>query len=244
MIKIAFCDDEKDMLLQIESLLDSYCADRDTQLEYTAYQSPLDLLEAADRGSVYDVIFLDMLMPGGNGIDVARELREKNESVKIIFLTVSPEFAVQSYTVGAFYYQLKPIEKDSFYELLDRVLSQCTQPPEDKLILKIKTGIASISLNQLVYCEVMNHTLYLHMRDGQVLASIGNLDNFSERLNSSGDFLRIHRSYLVNMAYIQHISGRSVIMSTGENLPLPHGKFNEVKTAFLEYSFEKEHVLL
>lgn len=78
-----------------------------------------------ERGAGFDILFLDILMPGVNGIDTASEIRKLDNNIKIIFLTSSAEFAVQSYTVGAYFYQLKPIWKESFFRLMDSVLVAC-----------------------------------------------------------------------------------------------------------------------
>ena len=98
-------------------------------------------------------------MPGENGIDTAREIRRYDQSVKIIFLTSSAEFAVESYTVGAYFYQLKPIWKDSFFRLTDAVLAECRKRTQHSLILRCKSGVTRITLDSLEYCEVQGRTL-------------------------------------------------------------------------------------
>lgn len=87
--------------------------------------SPFDLLAETEKGTRFDVILLDVLMPGETGIDAATEIRKFDRNVKIIFLTSSSEYAVQSYSVEAFYYQLKPICKEAFFSLMDSVISAC-----------------------------------------------------------------------------------------------------------------------
>lgn len=87
------------------------------QLELTPYTKPMELLADIEAGVRFDVLFLDVLMPGINGINAAREIRRYDTAVQIIFVTSSSEFAVQSYVVGAYYYQLKPIWKNSFSAL-------------------------------------------------------------------------------------------------------------------------------
>ena len=244
MIRVAYCDDDPSTLNQLSHLLDKYREERNLSLQHTPYRSALDLLAAMERGQRYHVILLDMLMPGENGMDAAREIRRFDTAVKLIFLTSSPEFAVESYSVNAFHYHLKPIRQINFYMVMDQALRQCDQEQEEKLVLKTKGGIAVVEPSQLEYCEVMNHTLLLHLTTGQVLASTGKLDQLNEKLDLSTGFLRIHRSYLVNMACIRQITGKAVTLSSGMELPLPHGKFNELKDAYLAYAFEKEQVLL
>lgn len=97
-------------------------------------------------------------MPAENGITAAKEIRQYDNVVKIIFLTSSAEFAVESYVVGAHFYQLKPIWEDSFFRLTDSVIAECRRADQRSLILRCKTGISRIDLDQLLYCEVLGRT--------------------------------------------------------------------------------------
>lgn len=238
MIRVAFCDDDLSVLNDISVFLDRYRVERNREIGYTAFQNPLDLLAELERGSRYDVLFLDVLMPEENGIDTAAEIRQYDSNVKIIFLSSSTEFAVQSYTVGAYFYQLKPIWQESFFRLMDSALSACDREQADSLIVRCKTGITRIELHRLEYCEVIHHTLLFHLTSGKVLESIGSMDELSRQLEPYGHFLRPHRSYLINLEHVQELSYRAVTMSCLAQIPLPRGKYHEVKTAYLEFAFE------
>lgn len=124
MIQIAFCDDDQTVLDQLSALLEKYRAQRCVQIQCTAFHSPLDLLAEIEKGTRYDILFLDVIMPAENGITAAKEIRQHDNVVKIIFLTSSAEFAVESYVVGAYFYQLKPIWEDSFFRLTDSVIAE------------------------------------------------------------------------------------------------------------------------
>ena len=235
MIKIAFCDDELSVLDELRILLDRYRVERNQEIEYTAFQSPLSLLAEIEKGTRYDILFLDVLMPGETGIDAAAEIRSHDRNVKIIFLTSSAEYAVQSYTVGAYFYQLKPIWEESFFRLMDSAIAACEKEQGDSLILRCKSGITRIELRQLEYCEVIHRTLFFHLTSGKVLESTGSLDELSKQLEPYGCFLRPHRSYLINLDYIQSLTYQSITMSCLTEIPLPRGKYHEVKDAYLEH---------
>ena len=141
MIQIAFCDDDQTVLDQLSALLEKYRAQRCVQIQCTAFRSPLDLLAEIEKG-----------------ITAAKEIRQYDNVVKIIFLTSSAEFAVESYVVGAYFYQLKPIWEDSFFRLTDSVIAECRRADQRSLILRCKTGISRIDLDQLLYCEVLGRT--------------------------------------------------------------------------------------
>ena len=211
MIKIAFCDDDMEVLHQMNELLDRYRVERNEDITYAAFQSPFELLTEIEKGIRPDILFLDVVMPGQNGMDVAKEIRQYDTNMKIIFLTSSPEFAVESYSVGAYFYQLKPIWEESFFWLMDAVLGR---------------------------------KLLFHLENGAVLESAGSLDDLAGQLMQYSNFFRPHRSFLVNMEYIQNISSRSIKMVNDAEIPIPHGKCSEIKNTYMEYAFNGEQAVL
>ncbi|MBQ2881418.1 MAG: response regulator transcription factor [Clostridia bacterium] len=244
MIKIAFCDDDITVLDDIRVLFNRYKVENDRDICYADFRSPWDLLAEIEHGNRFDIIFLDVLMPGENGIDTAAEIRNYDSNVKIIFLTSSAEYAVQSYTVGAYYYQLKPISADSFFRLMDSVISVCEKDRSDSLILRCKSGITRIEIQHIEYCEVIHRTLYIHLSDGSISESIGSLDELFKQLASYGSFLRPHRSYLINLNYVKSLSYQSITMYSLAEIPIPRGKYNNIKDMYLEFAFKNKQVLL
>ena len=124
MIKAAFCDDDLSVLNELHVLMDNYRVERNQEITYTAFHSPLELLAAMEKGTYFDAVFLDVLMPGENGISTARELRQTDQNIKIVFLTTSSEYAVDSYSVGAYFYQMKPLKKEIYSGLLDSLRAE------------------------------------------------------------------------------------------------------------------------
>lgn len=244
MIKIAFCDDELPVLNTLQVFLDKYRAQCSQEISHTAFQSPLELLAEIERGARYDIVFLDVLMPGETGIDAATEIRSFDRNVKIIFLTSSTEYAVQSYTVGAYFYQLKPVLEDSFFQLMDSAIATCEKERSDSLILRCKDGITRIELRNLEYCEVIRHTLFIHLTNGKILESVGTLEKLWSSLEPYADFVRPHRSYIVNLEHVQALSYRAITMACQAEIPLPRGKFQELKDAYLERAFHSRQVMV
>lgn len=244
MIKVAFCDDDLSVLKELSTLMDKYRAERNQDIVYTSFNDPLTLLTEVEKGNGADIIFLDVLMPGQNGISTAKEIRRYDTMVKIIYLTSSAEYAVDSYSVGAYYYQLKPIWRESFYNLMDSVLAEFRKHEKSSLILRSREGITRLDLDKLQYCEVTGRTLAFHREDGEVLVSAGKLDDLCEQLKEYDRFVRCHRSYLVNMDYVQKISSKEITMVDGVQIPIPHGRYSELKDKFFDYFFHKEQTFL
>ena len=235
MIQIAFCDDDQTVLDQLSALLEKYRTQRCIQIQCTAFRSPLDLLAEIEKGVRYDILFLDVIMPAENGITVAKEIRQYDTAVEIIFLTSSTEFAVD---------QLKPIWEESFFRLTDSVIAECCRADQRSLVLRCKTGISRIELDRLLYCEVLGRTLLFHLSDGGVLESTGSMDELARQLAPYEIFLRPHRSFLVNMEYVQNISSRAVTLTNLVQIPIPHGKSSDIRRQYLEYAFRRKQVML
>lgn len=244
MIKVAFCDDDRSVLGGLQSLIDRYSTKSGQEIEYAVFSSSLELLEGIEKGVRYDILFLDIILPNENGIRIAEEIRQYDSVVKIIFLTSSPEYAVQSYTVGTYFYQMKPIEEERFFRLMDAAISDCRKEEQNSLILRSKSGIVRIDLDNLEYCEVFGRTLLFHMENGKVLESTGSMDKLYGQLQQYENFVRPHRSFLINMEYIQKISSKIVTMKNLAEIPIPHGKYSELKNLYLEYAFNRRQVFL
>ena len=228
MLRIAFCDDETEILEELESLTEQYCADRGCRMEYQAFHSPLELLAAMEKGTYFDAVFLDVLMPGENGISTARELRQTDQNIKIVFLTTSSEYAV----------------KEIYSGLLDSLRAACEKEQKKSLVVRTRNGITQISFDDLQYCEVRGRNLLYYLGNGTVLEGNGRMERLEEQLAEYGNFIRIHRSFLVNMECICNISYRSVVMKNGTEIPVPHGKFTEIRNRYLAYAFERKKVIL
>lgn len=244
MIRIAFCDDDLAVLNELNMLLEQYRTEHKREIVYTAFQSPIELLAEIEKGTRWDILLLDVLMPGENGISVAKEIRRYDSVAKIIFLTSSSEFAVESYTVSAFFYQIKPISQEDFFRLMDSVLFECEKAQQSSLVLRCKSGITRINLEKLEYCEVTGRTLVFHLENGKVLESAGSLDELCEKLRQYDCFLRSHRSFLVNMEYIQNISYKAITLDSLAEIPIPHGKCSDIKRKYLEYTFRSKEVVV
>lgn len=244
MVKIALCDNECSAREELQTLLDQYNTQRRQEMDTTAYCSSLELLAAMDRGARFDVLLLGILLPGQNGIETAAEIRQHDRDVKIIFLTSSRQFALEAYGVNACQYLLKPIQAASFFPVLDFVFETCEREQVNGFLLRCKGGIVRVEPRRVEYCEVNSRKLLIHMASGQVWESVGRMGELLEHLSLYGGFLQVHRSYFVNMDYIQQLSYRAVVMSCMAEIPVPRGKYNEIKDVFLQYAARNGQVLL
>lgn len=235
MFKIAICDDDIREMIRISNLLNKYQSEKNCLLKVETFSNVKTLLESM-RNCTYDILLLDILMPGLNGMQAAYKIREFDNEVKIIFLTSSPEFAVESYSVGAYYYIIKPGTEEKLFPILNKLLND-VQITEEALYIKSSSGIMRIPLSKLEFLEIMNKRLFFHLTDGSVKEIHGSLSDYETQLVCREEFIKVHSSYIVNMNYIQELNSKELIMYTKQRVPTSRLLSDKVKQAYMEYLF-------
>ncbi len=239
-MKIAACDDDLIFLQELSNYLDQYNEINNKDIEYQIFSNPLELIAQLEKGINYDAILLDIFMPGINGIECARDIRIYDNFVKIVYLTSSPDFAIESYTVRAYYYLLKPLEKDKLFMVLNQLEEEADATRNDIFVFKSKTGIVKLSLSKLEYCEMINRKVILYTSDGREYECGLKMNELEEKLTPFEMFIRPHRSFLVNMDYINELTSHNIIMECGESIPVPKEKYTQIKNIYMEYIFSSE----
>ncbi|MHB8129256.1 MAG: LytR/AlgR family response regulator transcription factor [Mobilitalea sp.] len=240
-MKIAICDDNISDLSNMVSIVNDYKAlQRDKhKIEYTAFHSAVDLIAAMESGQRYELVLLDVLMPLMTGIDAAKEIRQFNQDVKIIFSTSSPDYAVESYTVRAYYYALKPIWKEKLFILLDKVISEIEMHAGVSLLIKSKTGLTRFYIDRLEFAEVIGRTILYHMTDNSVIEASGSITELEKELLSNLCFIKPHRSYIINMDHVSTLSQREIKMQSFTLVPMAKANYNTVKSAYMSHVFKE-----
>ncbi len=240
MLKIAICDDNIADLSNIVSIIGDFQSLKRAKngIKFTAFHSAVDLIAAMESGQPYDLVLLDILMPFVTGMDAAKEIRQFNKDVKIIFMTSSPEFAIDSYSVDAYYYALKPIWKEKLFILLDKVISETEIQSGSSFLVKSRSGLTRIYNSRLEFVEVIGRTIVYHLSDSSVIEAVGSMQVLEKELLSHPNFIKTHRSYIVNMEHIDTIGQREIKMQSLALVPLAKVNCNTVKQAYITYAFE------
>lgn len=202
-----------------------------------SFQSAAELLASID-GRDYDLLLLDMLMPGINGMQAAREIRERNRQIEIVFLTSSPEYAVESYSVRAHFYLLKPATEQKLFPILDRLAADFKRP-EDALRIKTQASVFSLPYGKIEYIEVSAKKLYFYLTDGGKREVSGSLADFERALLKRPGFIKVHRSYLVNLQWIQELRQGELLTMTGRRVPVARTAYPQVRTAYTQFLFKE-----
>jgi DNA-binding LytR/AlgR family response regulator len=241
MLQIAVCDDNIDELSNMVQLINLYRTTKNINCEYAVFPNGLDLVSNLEKGKRFDIYCLDIIMPGFSGIDVAKEIRNFDKAAPILFFTSSPEYALESYSVKAINYVLKPISKDKFFFTFDEILERIkAEEKEDAIIVKSNMGIQKILISNLTFIEVIGRNVLYHLRSGKVIECTESFSSVCDTLMKHGCFMKPHRSYLVNMQYVDNINNHQVILQTLSSIPVAQGKAKEIKQQYLNYQMEGE----
>jgi DNA-binding LytR/AlgR family response regulator len=240
MINIAICDDNLDELSKMVHLLEQYRVSKHLNCEYAVFHNGFELISAIEKGKLFDMYCLDIIMPALTGIEVAEEIRDFDKNATILFFTSSTEYALDSYSVNALNYVLKPITKDIFFFVFDKVLERLKIEQDDAIIVKSKEGIQRILIPNLVYVEVMGRNVFYHLISGKVLECTEAFASVCDNLLKHRCFIKTHRSYIVNMQYIDAIDNNSVTLQTLSSTPIAQGKARVIKERYLAFQMEEE----
>ncbi len=233
-MEIAVCDDNAHELLALTEALRDYCDTRDGVC-FTAFTNAVDLL-AHIKAQDCDVLLLDILMPGLTGMEAAREIRQFNEKIEMIFLTSSREFAVDSYRVRAFDYLLKPVSEDTLFPALDR-LRERFHTRDELLHLQTSQRIVSLPVQRIEAVEVIDKTLFFHLTDGTCMELRYPLSDCEKLLLSRPEFIKPHRSYLVNLRHMRELGPSEFISLSGRRFPVARGHYKLVRETYVRHLF-------
>ena len=241
MLQLAVCDDNIEELANMVQLINQYRLTKTLSCEYAAFSNGFDLLSVLEKGKRFDIYCLDIIMPAFMGIEVAKEIRAFDKTAPILFFTLSPEFALESYSVKAINYVLKPISKEKFFFTLDEVLERIKrEKEEDALIVKSNEGIQKILISNLAFAEVIGRKVLYHLCSGKVIECTESFSSACDKLLKYGCFIKPHRSYIVNMQYVDTIKNHELTLQTLSTVPIAQGKVKEIKQQYLNYQMEGE----
>ena len=238
MFRVAICDDDAGEIAKIEGIVRSY-ADFDLH----TYTDSRKLVQEIMDGSPFDLYLLDLVMPGVDGIELAHLIRETDETAVIIYLTSHEGRALDAYRVRAAQYLTKPVKKNILLRELNIALGAAEGKKNKTLMLKTKTGIKAIPFHRIVCCELERRCLCCTTVDGAKYTSLmlrsPFIDNVAPLLED-GRFIRPHTSFVVNMDFVNDITGSQFIMKTGTAIPIAQSMRTMTKDRYMSYFFGKE----
>ena len=228
-LTIAICDDNENQIKELRRLLDEWMADKPFALIIDEYISAESFLFSYPD-KCCDLLLLDIEMKRLNGMELAKKLRSEGDMLPIVFITGYSDYMSEGYEVEALHYLLKPVDKAKLFAVLNRYIKRRT--PENEVMIKCEDKTLRISPDTIMYCEAVGKKTHIHTKEQVMICETG-IGNFSSNLGS--DFIRCHRSYIVNLRYVRSIGKTEIALDNGEIVPLSRRLYKEVNNEFIKF---------
>lgn len=232
MFNIAICDDEDVLISELECSLRKYAGETGKEFCFFVYHDGMELL--AEYRPDYDLIFMDIKMEKLDGLKTAEEIRKIDSTVGLVFLTSLKQYVWKGYEYSAVNYLLKPVRYNVLKMELDRYFDRYQGKDEPYLSFQNDSGKYKVLYKNLCYAETEKRNVMLHF-EGQEQVIYKNMKEVSALLLAQPQFACPHQSFVVNMSYVKGVEGLTLVMTTGERIPVSQPKRKDFMTKLTDY---------
>jgi len=235
-MRIAIVDDNVEFLAQTARTLQLLLDERGVvSAEVGCFASADELLVDWEKGLSYDLYFLDVIMPGQDGIALGRRIRARQREAPIFFFTTSRDFAVEAFALEATGYVLKPFSQDAFAQAVDRALRALPKSRLGHLVFKSDTGIVRLAFADVAFSETVGHFQIVNAIDARSFVTRLVLQDLWDKLKDDGRFVRVGRRLIVNLEHVVNLDGMRLVLAGGHSLAVPRRLWAEVKAYFMRF---------
>lgn len=235
MVHIAICEDTQADMEEACRHIRQYGARHNLPLQLHCFSTGEALLETLQKGQ-YQIVFMDVFLGRQSGVEVSRRIAAIDPDASLVFLTISPEYALEGYEVNAVHYLIKPVNPEKVAQAMERC--------EQKLIkhmraISVRSGRTDISilLDNIEFLEVHNKMTTLHTRAGDVCTYTA-LDTLEKELGGL-PFLRSHRFAIVNLQYVERWTPNGFEMHSGATVPIRRSGGTAARQQYFDFLFAK-----
>lgn len=231
-MNIVICEDHKDEALWLQKQIKHWGLHKNLQIRISLFETAEQFWFHYDSEKFYDVLLLDIEMPGENGISLARELRKKHDDIPIIFVTGADEYISEGYDVQAVHYLLKPVNKDKLEECLNRVHEK-KKDKEPFVLLNTSSGTLKLLQKDILKIESFSGYCIYTALNGEYRVNI----SLKEALNAlqKESFSYSHRGILVNLQHVEAITHEQVILTGGNKALVSRRQYGSLNKAFIDF---------
>lgn len=233
MLNIAICEDQLECMEYLELILTKLLIIENINYKIYKFNSGESLLENMNLN--FDLIFLDIILGGIDGIEVSKKIRKINKDVEIIFTTNEIKFALKGYKVRAYRYFIKPINIEDVEELFKSYLKDYDNDQE-KICIKTEDDNIFIKTKDILYAEVNGKVITIHTQNGLYSTNM-RMKNLESKL-SRDKFLRCHHSFVINLDRIEKINKTNLVIND-DIIPISRSKMSSLKCTLAELLGEK-----
>lgn len=230
MLSIAVCDDAVLDCCKLAGEIRGILEDMGEPYLLRQFYDGKELLNAVES---FDIIFLDILMRGVDGMRTAHLMRERAFEKMIVFVSSSREYVMDAFDVEAFYYLTKPVDAGKLRNILKRAAKKLENDPEEFILIERDRRNRKLLLRQIWYFEIRGRVISVHSGDG-VFDYYGQIGELERSLGDKG-FFRCHKSFLINLRYVRTYDREEVTLDNGERIMIARRRYSAFCQAILAY---------
>jgi len=229
-MRIAVCEDNN----IVAAFMEDYIASMDAEnIEYEIFTSGDDLIHYMERENVtFNILFMDIEMPGRNGIETSAYVREKDKNALIIFITDHKEYVYEVFDVLPFHFLIKPVTREALNLVMKKAFEHFNLTKQVFFFKQNKTQL-QVAFDEIIYFEGNLRKVRLVTTGGEY-DFYGKISEVVKKLDGNL-FLQIHNSYIVNMDQIRKISESVVLLKSGTTLPISKKYREYVRQKHIQY---------
>jgi len=238
MIRIAICDDEMDFAKEVHEKIKKYLEGKNIEDKIIVYNNAKILKNAIIIGEYFDMLWLDIQMPELDGIELAREIRNRLPHIILIFLSAHAQYVYDTFEFNTFRFIPKNQMHLRFEKALQDAVKKLENEKEQYYRIKNRSGIEKISIREIMYIWKDSKNCVIEKYEGQIKVRKTLMQVYEEL--PQGEFVWVNRGTICNVSQIMRVDGEEVLMKNGNTVPVIKGKIMELKSTVTRYWMEKE----
>lgn len=239
MFKIAIIEDEKPQAVLTQKLVLSWAHNNNIHIHIKCFSSSESFLFEYEDNNNYSGLLIDIQMNGISGIKLAKKIREKGDTIPIVFITGLTNYISVGYDVSALHYLVKPIKQEKLFICLDKIY-KVSSKEKQYLLIQSNDITTKVIQDNIVSLESQKHSTIVRCTDNKYVAKMG-INLIRESLTEF-HFIKCHRSYIIGIRHINTIKKYEAIMTNKDIIPISRRLYNDVYERFIQYH-KKEDIL-
>lgn len=237
MVSIAIVEDDAVQAKCIEKYINSWACEKFAEVRACIFTSAENFLFEFEDNKDLNIILLDVMMHGMNGIELAKKVRKLDRGQSIIFITGAADYIAEGYEVEAINYLIKPVKKEKLFSCLTKALEkQNEQPPF--IIISSNYEKVKIFCDEIIFVESIAHNLKIKTKNKTYITRM--LLSDIEKMLGTTYFVKTHRAFIVNISLIRQIQKEFLFMEDGSKIPISRREYKNVNERFINYHIIKE----
>ncbi len=231
MFDIFVCDDDINITNFIKFFIMKHFGDSYKVVTMNSSQELIGMVEMNER--VPDILIMDIVLKDGNGIETVKYLQKHHPKLKVIYLTGIINYATSIFETNPAYFLVKPINENSMIDAIKKVSQEIEFEKSDSIVIKTNGSEIILYRKEIMYVESQGRKLEIFMADGNRIEIYEKMDILQTRLGRA--FIRSHKSFLINMKYINERTNKEFYLSNGKVLPISKPNLKAAKLKFISY---------